>query len=418
MYGKTIGEKVSLLFSFVVISLLIYAGSTWAINRIVGPDDAPGDGLVRRDGGAAIDTLHVLPDWTMRINTDSVGIDTTNLWTIATLHYAARGDISDTLWAHLDDTSAVLWTAVHDTAWMLRGAMHDTMFANTPGYLTTVGSGDITDQTIVKADIDTTSTFVVGAAYHITSATSDSMFMSKVYIDAVSGGDASKADIHDSLFANTPGYSTNSEIHDSLNANWATWLDGDASEADIHDSLFANTPGYITAYTQFWGENDLAISIGTDDKVDVFFPVSEKFGDLTHPYFVRSINSGGASDDDQKDTIIFSGRLPLNFNADIDSITLPYRTSSITGDSSGIKAVVYAMKDLIGFAPADTVKAVGAQIASASAGVWSWLTFVMADSSAIGAGSWIMVLVECNLDYSVEPETVDVERPYFWGVAK
>ena len=209
-------------------------------------------------------------------------------------------------------------------------------------------------------------------------------------------GDASEVDIHDSLFANTPGYATNSEIH---------------------DSLFANTPGYITAYTQFWGENDLSVTWGTDDSVEVFFPVSEKFGNLTHPYFVRNINNSGAADD-QKDTLFFSGRLPLGFTNDIDSITVPYRTSTTTAATSGIKVVVYAMCDLIGFAPADTVKAVGAQIASGSAGIWDWLTINMADSSAIGAGSWIMVLVECEMDYTAHPETVDVERPYFWGLAK
>lgn len=49
--------------------------------------------------------------------------------------------------------------------------------------------------------------------------------------------------IHDSLFANTPGYATKANVHDSLFAN----TPGYATKANVHDSLFANTPGFLKA---------------------------------------------------------------------------------------------------------------------------------------------------------------------------
>jgi len=380
VFWRGLEPKIRTVLLIVTLLGILYVPAWAIINRIVGSNVVAGDGLILGTDGS--DTLHVLDGHTIVIDNDSVEVNEGGnfVWTggqdftSATLSFPA--DAVDATAEIADDIITVAKFADGDWGDLTVATNVVTLDANV------VATGEILDQTIVKADIDTTSTFVFGAAYHKTSATDDSMFMSKIYIDAVSGGDASKA--------------------------------------DIHDSLYANTPGYITKYDQFWGENDLSVDWSVSDSVDVFFPVSEKIdGALTHPYFLRVTPSSGAVGD-QTIKIYFSGRLPMGFTEDCDSITLGYRTTTIDTLQSKVNLHVFAMKTLSGFAPADTSKYVGVSVSSDTTDLgatvgWDWLTITGASIGAIGEGSWMMYEVLVLVDQS---DTVDVERPYFWGLGK
>lgn len=550
MYGKTIGEKISMLFSFVIISMFIYAGTAWAINRIVGSNIVVGPGLVLEsvNGDDSIwvgdDSLFKAyfgdEDWgDVTVTTNVVTIDNgvveaadlkaedfgdfTVAAGVATLDAGVVGD------NEIDYANVTLadfdyqgnWKVFYsdgsgDVTELALGADGTYLMSNgasaAPTFETPGGSGDITDVfDCANGDANQLtigeSEYLIGGAVDgatdpyislpqgtdVSSVTGEGRISWDTDGDRLYVGDGAavnwilgEEDIDASsellaimddetgtgvlVFGTSPTFTTgitvpdnsisDEELDEGANFTWtgtqdftsatvnlgtgavdaAAEISADVIEeshlkvtggAAVDEDIFTyeattgdfewHTPaelGLISTYTQFWGENDLAISWGTDDLVDVFYPVSEKFGNVTHPYFVRNINAGGASDDDQKDTLVFSGRLPLSFTNDIDSITIGYRTSTTTATTSGIKVIVYAMCDLSGFAPADTVKYTGSQIASASAGVWNWLSVAGASINAIGAGSWIMVLVECEMDFTAQAETVDVERPYFWGVAK
>lgn len=273
-------------------------------------------------------------------------------------------DIHDSLWAHLDDSTAVLWTAITDTCWLVRQNTSDTLWAH------------LDDSTAVLW------TAITDTCWLVRQNTSDTLW---AHLD-----------------------DTSAVLWTALTDT--AWMLRDA----IHDSLAAYG---ISNYDQFWGAELMAIDWTTSDEVDVFFPLSEKFGDVTHPYFLRSVNSGVT--DDQEDTVVFSGRLPMNFDSDVDSITFGYRTSTTTASESGVTWQVFAACDLSGYPLADTLKMAGAQVASGSAGVWTWLSVPIADSAQeIGAGSWIFVYAICAMDYTTHVETVDVESPYFWGSGK
>jgi hypothetical protein len=365
-----LGEKIRMVFVIIGVCLMLYVPAWAVINRIVGGNIVAGDGLIL--GVDDPDTMHVLTGWTVTIDNDSVAIDTTNLWALFTIGRIESTWIVDGGIGAADLHANAVGNAQCeqiDSTWITDGS---------------VGTHTIKDGGIFGEDI---------AAYTI-----DSSKITNTVVKVVRGVNTAAAQ-----------WKTNHVLLEG-----GTDITLDASDSSIKISY----SGAGGNYDQFWPDNPagMAVSWGTVD-MDVFFPISEKFGDVTHPYFVRSVTRGTA--DDKVDTVVFSGRLPLAFNSDIDSITFAYRTSTTTAANAGVTWQVFAMADLSGFATADTIKMNGDLVASSGAGVWEWLSVPIADSAQeIGAGSWIFVYAICGLDYTTQAETVDVATPLFWGSAK
>ena len=280
----------SLRVAIIMVALLAFVAIFYEpayaiINRIVGSNVVAGDGLILGTDG--MDTVHVLTDWTMRINNDSTGIDTTNLWTLMAMGRVESTWIADGGIGAADLQNNAVGNAQCeqiDSTWITTGSI-GTQSVKDGG----IFSVDIADQTIVKADVDTTSTFVFGAAYHKTSATDDSMFMSKAYVDAASGGDASKADVHDSLWT----------------------------------------------FDQFWGGAELAVRTGVVDEIGIQYPLAND----SNGYFVRHTHIGTTAD--EADTVVFAGYLPMDIDGDgVDSIVYNMKTSHVS-DSVYVQIKVY-----------------------------------------------------------------------------
>jgi len=372
-------SKAMRLFFLIGTLLSILIGTTFLfspttvqaiINRALGLTVPPGEGLYDRG-----DSLHVLTDWTMQINDDSTGIDTTNLWTLmamgrvestwiadggigaADLHANAVGNAQceqiDSAWITdgsigtstirnggiwnedlADDAVGNAECQAIDSAWITDGSI-GTSTIKDGGIFT----GDVADQTLTKADIDTTaSNFVFNDAYRITSATADSAFMTKGYIDAVGGGGA----IHDSLW-------TFDQFYDGFDISFRTGSEA-ITEITVYDNLANDSAGH----------------------------------------FVRHVHTGTTAG--KKDTVVASCKLPMGIDGDgIDSLTYQIRTSHVA-DSVYVQIKVWKRTTELGAlvfcdsvaATATTTgawehKTTGAFEAAANAGneleVWFIVTF-------------------------------------------
>lgn len=177
--------------------------------------------------------------------------------------------------------------------------------------------GSITDQTITKSDTDTTSSnFVFDGAYHITSAETDSQFMSKKYIDDAAGGlvaQSVKGDHVDSTSENfvfdgayhitsaeagsayVTIWTAKDAIGDSLAANWNTWLDDDDLGVDEAYGAGwngdANSPEKDDIY-------DYLHVIDTDDDGDIgdeTITLSGNWVNTANPWAVNEGGTGAAT---------------------------------------------------------------------------------------------------------------------------
>lgn len=221
-----------------------------------------------------------------------------------------------------------------------------------------VDSDDIADQTIVKADIDTTSTFVFGAAHHITSAEPESMFMSKTYIDAVSGGDASKADISDSLWT----------------------------------------------FDQFWGGAELAVRTGVVDEIGIQYPLAND----SNGYFVRHTHIGVTAD--EADTVVFGGYLPMGMDeTGVDSVVYNMKTS-YPADSVYVQVKVFKRDWGIGTLTfCDSVAAV-----ATAGGAWEHKT-TGALATAANAGEFLEIwFIVTFPSETINVVLADHDKPKVW----
>lgn len=278
---------VGVLLSVLIGTVALFSPTTVyaLINRVVGTNVIPGWGVLLDNDSTEVNITEVWTDslWKMvyeMIDTTAAPIpfsDSTDLIThdrIRDWHFA------DDDWGDLTVTTNVVTidNGVVEAADLKNEDFGD--FTVAAGVATldanVVATGEITDQTIVKADIDTTSTFVFGAAYHITSATSDSMFMSKTYIDAAAGGGA----MHDSLW-------TFDQFYEGFDWSFRTGSDA-GTEVTIYDNLANDSAGH----------------------------------------FVRHIHTGTTAG--KIDTGVASCKLPLGMDATgVDSVTYNIRTSHV-----------------------------------------------------------------------------------------
>ena len=134
---------------------------------------------------------------------------------------------------HVDSTSEDF---VFNDAFRIKSSTDDSMFM-TKKYIDDAAGGLVAQS--VKGDhVDSTDEdFVFNDAFRITSTQAESIFITKNHVEKV---------IHDTMFANTPGYSTNSEIHDSLYADTLTKSFVIQDPATTHDFPFWMTPRAIT----------------------------------------------------------------------------------------------------------------------------------------------------------------------------
>jgi hypothetical protein len=140
----------------------------------------------------------------------------------------------------------------------------------------TVESSEITNQTIVKADIDTTSTFIFGEIYHKTSGFGDSVYVTKNYVGAgFQPLEATLTDIADGTIAenlvNTANpWADNEVANDITVSNYLPLAGGTMADViNMGDKDIYNTEGldFDTAYVNgdviadFTGSN-LSVSSG------------------------------------------------------------------------------------------------------------------------------------------------------------
>lgn len=403
MISKTVK---TILIIGCLVSLLI--GASWVvaprwtqaiINRTVGANLIPGDGLYL--GADDPDTMHVQPGWGTIIDTDSVEANATDL-----------ADSLVGLW-DIDQSIGGEKTFAGDSVIVSTGGLR-TLDINCYGNLTVNTGGTVS----LPADqIGNTEVAAIDSTWITTGS---------IGTQSIKDGGIFNEDVADYTLDSAKVTNTVVKALRETNTAPATQLSGYVLiEQGTDITITKNDSAFVIAYSgaggrydQFWGAEQFGINWTTDDSVAAWYWISEEFNGLTHPHFVRNINTSQTVDD-QEDTVVFSGRLPTSFDQDIDSITFGFRTSTAATATSSVKWVVYAMADLNGYAPEDTLKMGGEVVASSSAGVWEWLSVPIADSSQeIGAGSYIFVYAICQMDYTTHAETVDVEPPLFWGNAK
>ena len=271
------------------------------------------------------------------------------------------------------DSTSYNTEAVQDKAGALLGGTETGMSAtyndasNQVDFVVNAASGEIADQTIIKDDIDTTSSNIpFGSAYRGTTASAESLLATANYAKKAAGDSAAavRANTHDSIFASAPliiedsldGYLTDTAVRDA--AHDTAWT----LPPIIHDSLFASMPiliedslnGYPnTAATQdivhdsltvidstHVADNKLAPSDidwayewyyldmvhgwtrPTEDSVYLMFPAH----DISASWLLRA--KAGDMTAGDRDTLFVSGFLP--FDCVIDSIQFTARN---TGDS-------------------------------------------------------------------------------------
>lgn len=119
---------------------------------------------------------------------------------------------------------------------------------NVNGYLTvTIGASvegsEVTNQTLTKSDFDTTASYPFGNAYHVTSATADSAYKSKYYID-------------NNLFGySVTGTPTGGQVpvYNSGSGQWSFGSGGGGSGDDIAFDMTLGSGDYTLGATTYMG---------------------------------------------------------------------------------------------------------------------------------------------------------------------
>lgn len=205
-------------------------------------------------------------------------------------------------------------------------------FAVTTGDVTIksggVNSDEILAQTIVKADIDTGSSFTFLTAFKVNGNVADSAFVTKGYVDAVSG--------------------TSSKL------------------------LVAMAP--------------VAVSVGTDDALNVYYGLSEPY----YPWYCKTENTSGS--DDLYDTLTVCFFAP----ADLDSLVFDIETKATVTTTSSIALQIYSA-DAFGDATPTSLYSRGAA-SSAVADTWLRVSLPGDSLAAVSAGEFVYVQVIGRVD--------------------
>lgn len=219
------------------------------------------------------------------------------------------------------------------------------------------------------------------------------------------GGDPGAA-IHDSIYANTPGYATNSEISDTLWAHLddslANYYTQTAVSVIAHDTLWANTPGYITAIDRFV-ESVNAIEFNVSDQMNLIYPVAYDNFDWVAIYT--------ANTNDTKDTaIIFSFRMPMGADANgLDSIAFNARTTGAGVGDASIEVMVYKRTS-----DGAAKTAIDSLDEFNTAGAWAHQVITGFDTNA-SAGDWIRIEMIVNCDATDDSVFHDMAISWYTG---
>jgi len=216
--------------------------------------------------------------------------------------------------------------------------------------------------------------------------------------DTPPGGDPGSA-IHDSVYANTPGYATNSEIGDTITANWAVFIagDGDASEADVHDSLATH---YIQRFV--WPVN--AIEGNIAGGLEMLYPVAVDNFDWTIRYTATSDNSTDTA-------LIFSFRMPMGCDGDgLDTIAFNARTTGLAVEDASIEVMVYKRT-----ADGGAAIAIDSLDAFNTAGAWEH-KIITGFSTNASPGDWIRIEMIVNCDATDDTVFHDLTYGWYTGI--
>lgn len=204
-----------------------------------------------------------------------------------------------------------------------------------------INSDEIAAQTIVKADIDTTSSFTFLTAFKVNSSVADSAFVTKKYVDGFAGKTS---------------------------------------------KLLIPIGG-------------LAVSVGTDDALDIYFPLSE----LYYPWYCKTENSSGSND--LYDTLTVCFFAP----ADLDSLVFDIETKSTVTTTSSIALEIYSASTFGDATPTSLYSR--AAVSSAVADTWIAVSLSGDSLAAVSVGEFVIVQVIGRVDNG-QYANFSIIRPY------
>lgn len=483
MFFKKLSKFIEIVLAAIVVIGFVYTiAQAVGINRIVGSNIYPGKGLTITPGDK--DTLDIelsawtyfeyfvadscrlfpLANWanlhqdlkdTIEVRTaDSIGVDTDGDDSDDNYLYPARikkganitltvnGDVltiagaaggagtEDTVYFHTDaDDDSI--TSISNRIHLKWGngidatIAGDTLTALVDATELTITSTEITDQTIVGDDIDSTAeNFVFSDAYRVTSAEAESVYMTKYYMDATFTTQTDFGKVTDDTtnwnsafgwgdWSTTVGKITDDTTNYQTAYGWGDhstqhYLDNDDANVDTAHwraaygwgdwsttvgKITDDTANYQAAYDSVtWSSRPiypgvLAIWETVSDSVDVLFPLAE--GKI--PWYCN--NKNNSSQADQTDTLIVSWVV----TADVDSFVYAMRTTSTTAATSGLEVELFKQSVVTG----DTTRVLeGANAAATSADTWEHKVVAGASISAISPGdiliAWMIAIVDAD----------------------
>lgn len=430
---KKLHEKARIGFMLVIAMSLFYAVVWAGLNRTVGPTVDAGYGIYWRGDSLHVGVLQLVTDslvgkWDIdqtingekTFSGDSVIISTGGL-RVANADFYGNVSIKSTF--NLTVAGGTVSFPANeigntevadiDSTWITNGSIGSTTLKDGG-----IFSVDVADQTIVKADIDTTSAFVFGNTYHVTSAETDSQFMSKKYIDDAASGlvDQSVKGNHvDSTaedFVFDDAYHMTSAVADSEyithggvagtyetianvaligddTTNWNTAYGWGDHSAEIHDSLWSSKPVKGVNYSH---------TILLEDSVATY-----RFAQEGTYFSFNLLYNFSTNADDQVDSTWFDVLMPSE-SPDLDSFVVPaYYTSADNADSASLTIVMFKKTVPLG----DTTRIyTGSALKTNS--VWTHLAIEGGSIDAISGNDRLIILMISKVD---DIDTVKYKDP-------
>ena len=176
-------------------------------------------------------------------------------------------------------------------------------------------------------------------------------------------------------------------------------------DADVVDSTNVPATGLsesdIKWRTELWGGSQFSIRIGVDDSLNILYPV----GYDSVQWCVLHWNS--SAQNDQLDTVIFSGRLPIGLGTNgIDSVTFRGKTTGSATTDASIE--VKCFKQTAG---SWTLTALSGNLAAFnSSGAWQAKTISSFSTNASG-GDFVIIYMINKADAN---DSTWHDQPYVW----
>jgi hypothetical protein len=420
MHGSSLKEQIRnvVMLSFCIV--LILSVVAYAFNRTFGPDFISGEGLVTRGTGDGKDSVHVQLGYGMYFDGDTVKwslIDWSD--SVVTIHSAQTISGAKTFSALITGTNGLT----------INAATVDFTGATVTLGTDAIQTAEIQDAQVAWAKLtsavqdsidkprfqwkeDTEGTYRYGTPIRFQESTNMTITVTDHAGDSAtiafqSAGGAVWPGWHEADQTNTLDTLVFKEGY-GINITQITGTNADTIHVEIDSAVMKS----LLTVQDFSVLHYNANAGGIEDSVEIIWPVSGKYGAVTHSNLVRVINT--SEEDAQLCTLEFDGDRPMGFVGDCDSITLDViRTSTASTTDAYAKLIFYGMTTGGGYPDEDTVKYTGSATASASAGLPSQLSVAGGSIGPIGTGARLLAKVEVMVDPA---DTCDVKgRIKVWG---